>query len=81
MTTTFASKKPVLCGVVFDMDGTITKPNLDFKLMYERSFCFVKCFEVDDDFQFLLMKHDRQRKKQRKKFNFINEIYSSFFGY
>lgn len=36
MTTTFASKKPVLCGVVFDMDGTITKPNLDFKLMYER---------------------------------------------
>ena len=36
MMTTFASKKPVLRGVVFDMDGTITKPNLDFKLMYER---------------------------------------------
>jgi phosphoglycolate phosphatase-like HAD superfamily hydrolase len=31
-----SSKKPVLRGVVFDMDGTITKPNLDFKLMYER---------------------------------------------
>ena len=28
--------KPVLRGVVFDMDGTLTVPNLDFKLMYER---------------------------------------------
>ena len=25
-----------LQGVVFDMDGTLTKPNLDFKLMYQR---------------------------------------------
>ena len=25
-----------LRGVVFDLDGTLTVPNLDFKLMYER---------------------------------------------
>lgn len=28
--------KPLLRGVVFDMDGTLTVPNLDFKVMYER---------------------------------------------
>ena len=27
---------PVLRGVVFDMDGTLTKPNLDFAEMYQR---------------------------------------------
>ena len=26
--------KPLLRGVVFDMDGTLTVPNLDFKVMY-----------------------------------------------
>ena len=28
--------KPPLAGVVFDMDGTLTVPNLDFALMYKR---------------------------------------------
>eukprot|EP00798_Chlamydomonas_sp_ICE-L_P007886 gene7886-1099_t len=28
--------RPVLRGVVFDMDGTLTIPNLDFALMYKR---------------------------------------------
>lgn len=28
--------RPVLRGVVFDMDGTLTVPNLDFALMYKR---------------------------------------------
>ena len=27
---------PVLTGVVFDMDGTLTIPNLDFAKMYKR---------------------------------------------
>ena len=31
-----AAAKPVLRGVVFDMDGTLTVPNLDFGLMYQR---------------------------------------------
>lgn len=31
-----AASKPVLRGVVFDMDGTLTVPNLDFGLMYSR---------------------------------------------
>ena len=35
---------PQLRGVVFDLDGTLTVPNLDFKLMYER--CGV---DLDDD--------------------------------
>ena len=30
------SGRPVLRGVVFDMDGTLTIPNLDFKEMYGR---------------------------------------------
>ena len=30
-----ASRRP-LRGVVFDLDGTLTVPNLDFKVMYER---------------------------------------------
>ena len=28
--------RPPLTGAVFDMDGTISVPNLDFKVMYER---------------------------------------------
>merc|ERR1719163_1567741 len=28
--------RPLLRGVVFDMDGTLTKPNLDFAEMYRR---------------------------------------------
>ena len=36
MTLSTAASRPVLRGVIFDMDGTLTKPNLDFKLMYER---------------------------------------------
>jgi phosphoglycolate phosphatase-like HAD superfamily hydrolase len=28
--------RPVLRGVVFDLDGTLTVPNLDFKEMYRR---------------------------------------------
>jgi beta-phosphoglucomutase-like phosphatase (HAD superfamily) len=28
--------RPVLRGVIFDMDGTLTKPNLDFTEMYRR---------------------------------------------
>jgi phosphoglycolate phosphatase-like HAD superfamily hydrolase len=31
-----AVARPVLRGVVFDMDGTLTKPNLDFAEMYQR---------------------------------------------
>ena len=31
-----ASARPALRGVIFDMDGTLTKPNLDFKEMYQR---------------------------------------------
>eukprot|EP00929_Paragymnodinium_shiwhaense_P107529 TRINITY_DN73671_c0_g1_i1.p1 TRINITY_DN73671_c0_g1~~TRINITY_DN73671_c0_g1_i1.p1 ORF type:complete len:287 (+),score=49.53 TRINITY_DN73671_c0_g1_i1:70-861(+) len=31
-----AGARPSLRGVVFDMDGTLTKPNLDFSLMYKR---------------------------------------------
>lgn len=34
--TTAVSNKPKLRGVVFDMDGTLTVPNLDFKTMYAR---------------------------------------------
>ena len=34
--STAASARPVLRGVVFDMDGTLTIPNLDFKKMYSR---------------------------------------------
>eukprot|EP00930_Biecheleria_cincta_P100407 TRINITY_DN92045_c0_g1_i1.p1 TRINITY_DN92045_c0_g1~~TRINITY_DN92045_c0_g1_i1.p1 ORF type:complete len:426 (-),score=64.87 TRINITY_DN92045_c0_g1_i1:82-1359(-) len=30
------SSRPTLRGVVFDMDGTLTKPNLDFAEMYRR---------------------------------------------
>lgn len=30
------TSRPVLRGVVFDMDGTLTKPNLDFTEMYRR---------------------------------------------
>ena len=30
------SQRPTLRGVVFDMDGTLTVPNLDFKEMYRR---------------------------------------------
>ena len=33
---TSSSPRPVLRGVVFDMDGTLTKPNLDFGEMYRR---------------------------------------------
>ncbi|KAK3273003.1 hypothetical protein CYMTET_18732 [Cymbomonas tetramitiformis] len=29
-------QRPVLRGIVFDMDGTLTVPNLDFKEMYKR---------------------------------------------
>lgn len=32
-----AAKKPTLRGVVFDMDGTLTVPNLDFAEMYRRA--------------------------------------------
>ena len=35
--STTTMSKPVLRGVVFDMDGTLTKPNLDFKEMYRRA--------------------------------------------
>ena len=31
-----ASTKPPLRGVVFDIDGTLTVPNLDFNEMYSR---------------------------------------------
>ena len=31
-----SSRRPPLKGVVFDMDGTLTIPNLDFGLMYDR---------------------------------------------
>jgi phosphoglycolate phosphatase-like HAD superfamily hydrolase len=31
-----AIRRPLLRGVVFDMDGTLTVPNLDFGAMYER---------------------------------------------
>lgn len=31
-----SSARPVLKGAVFDMDGTLTVPNLDFKAMYRR---------------------------------------------
>jgi HAD superfamily hydrolase (TIGR01549 family) len=30
------SLRPVLRGIIFDMDGTLTSPNLDFNRMYER---------------------------------------------
>ncbi|CAB9507666.1 hydrolase [Seminavis robusta] len=30
------SSRPQLRGVIFDMDGTLTEPNLDFALMYRR---------------------------------------------
>ena len=30
------ASRPVLRGVIFDMDGTLTKPNLDFTEMYRR---------------------------------------------
>eukprot|EP00466_Bigelowiella_natans_P010998 jgi/Bigna1/56044/estExt_Genewise1Plus.C_810035 len=33
---TSAQRRPVLRGVVFDLDGTLTIPNLDFKEMYSR---------------------------------------------
>ena len=32
-----AETKPLLRGVVFDMDGTLTVPNLDFGEMYRRA--------------------------------------------
>ena len=35
-TTSSALPRPALRGVVFDMDGTLTVPNLDFKEMYAR---------------------------------------------
>jgi HAD superfamily hydrolase (TIGR01549 family) len=31
-----ATSRPVLRGVIFDLDGTLTQPNLDFKEMYRR---------------------------------------------
>ncbi|CAJ1357692.1 unnamed protein product, partial [Effrenium voratum] len=31
-----AAAKPVLRGVIFDLDGTLTVPNLDFRLMHAR---------------------------------------------
>ena len=31
-----AEPRPLLRGVVFDMDGTLTNPNLDFGVMYKR---------------------------------------------
>ena len=34
--STSAASRPVLRGVVFDMDGTLTRPNLDFSEMYRR---------------------------------------------
>ena len=34
-TMAYATSRPTLRGVVFDMDGTLTKPNLDFAEMYE----------------------------------------------
>mmetsp|Transcript_6911 Transcript_6911/g.20768 ORF Transcript_6911/g.20768 Transcript_6911/m.20768 type:complete len:399 (-) Transcript_6911:88-1284(-) len=34
---TMAETKPLLRGVVFDMDGTLTVPNLDFGEMYRRA--------------------------------------------
>ena len=33
---TMSTGRPKLRGVVFDMDGTLTKPNLDFREMYSR---------------------------------------------
>ena len=39
-TMAYATSRPTLRGVVFDMDGTLTKPNLDFAEMYE-------CIRVD----------------------------------
>ena len=30
---------PTIRGIIFDMDGTLTVPNHDFKLMYERVGC------------------------------------------
>ena len=30
------ASRPVLRGVIFDMDGTLTVPNLDFAEMYRR---------------------------------------------
>ena len=30
------ASRPVLRGVIFDMDGTLTKPNLDFTEMYRQ---------------------------------------------
>ena len=36
MTTSTASSKRPLRGIVFDMDGTLTTPNLDFAEMYKR---------------------------------------------
>lgn len=36
MSTSPISPLPPLLGVVFDVDGTLTVPNLDFKVMYER---------------------------------------------
>ena len=35
-TVAFTASRPALRGVVFDMDGTLTKPNLDFSEMYRR---------------------------------------------
>ena len=36
LTVAMSAGRPKLRGVIFDMDGTLTKPNLDFKEMYER---------------------------------------------
>ena len=36
MSSTTTASKPMLRGVVFDMDGTLTVPNLDFSEMYRR---------------------------------------------
>ena len=36
MMSSSSSDSKILRGVVFDMDGTLTKPNLDFAEMYRR---------------------------------------------
>jgi HAD superfamily hydrolase (TIGR01549 family) len=41
------SQRPVLRGVVFDLDGTLTVPNLDFAEMYRRCGVDLKCDILD----------------------------------
>ena len=39
MSSSTSPSRPTLRGVIFDMDGTLTVPNHDFALMYERVGC------------------------------------------